>query len=36
MGVVVSKHGRGYPSGVCWLCGAVLEQHRVIVFGLKC
>ena len=28
--------GRGHLSGVCWLCGAVQEQHRVLVFGLKC
>ena len=30
------KHGRGHLSGVCCLCGAVIEQHRVFVFGLKC
>ena len=30
------KHGRGNLSGVSWLYGAVLEQHRVLVFGLKC
>ena len=29
------KRGRGHLSDVCWLCGAVLEQHRVLVFGLK-
>ena len=27
------KHGRGHLSG---LCGAVLEQHRVLVLGVKC
>ena len=30
------KHGRGHLSGICWLCSAVLKQHRVLVFGLKC
>ena len=35
VGVVVFKRGRGCLSVVCWLCGAVLEQHRVLVFGLK-
>ena len=30
------KCGRDHLSGISWLCGAVLEQHRVLVFGLKC
>ena len=33
MGVVVPKCGRGHLSGGSRLCG---EQHRVLVFGLKC
>ena len=28
------KRGRGHLSGIYSLCGAVLEQHRVLVFGL--
>ena len=36
MCMVVSKRGCSHLSGVSWLCGAVLEQHSVLVFGLKC
>ena len=30
------KHGRGHLGGISWLCSAVLKQHRVLEFGLKC
>ena len=36
MGVVVLNVGVVIGVGVCWLCGEVLEQHRVLVFVLIC